>query len=86
MKSLPNHPPDIRDLRFQRNVDRLPELGSRVLYEMLIELGRRTMHMTTIEQVVERFAAIDPNTLRDLRGDRFPTRPLRAVGGRHASR
>jgi hypothetical protein len=75
--------PDLGDDHFQRNVDRLPELGSRVLYEMLTELGRRTMHMTTIEQVVERYARLDPEKVRVLDGDRFPPRPsLRLVGGR----
>jgi hypothetical protein len=74
--------PDLDNDHFQRNVDRLLELGSRVLYEILTELGRRTMHMITIEQVVERYARLDPDKFHVLGGDQFPPRPsLRLVGG-----
>jgi hypothetical protein len=63
--------PDLGNDHFQHNVDRLPELG------------RRTMHMTTIEQVVERYARLDPDKVRALGGDQFPPRPSsRLVGGR----
>jgi hypothetical protein len=34
----------------------------------------------------QHMAALDPNTLHCLGGDRFPARPLRIVGGRHVSR
>jgi hypothetical protein len=82
MNSLPAHSPDIRDLRFERHVDRLHRLGARAVAELLREIGAETMHMTSIERAVERFAALDPDTLNRLGGDRFPTRPLRVVGGR----
>jgi hypothetical protein len=79
----PPDPSDIRDRRFERHVAQVCELGPRVVGELLRELGATTMHMTTVEQVVEQYAGLDPDTVRILGGDRFPACPaLRVVGGR----
>jgi hypothetical protein len=71
------------DVRFRRNVERVHGLGPRVLAEMLEELGRTSLHMTTIEQMVAFYAPIDPAVLSALGACKFPPRPdLRIVGGR----
>lgn len=77
-------PADLRDLRLERAVARLHALGPRVFAEMLREIGASTMHMTTIEQVVERYARIDRDALGAVGGDRFTPRPLHAVRREHA--
>jgi hypothetical protein len=72
---------DAADRRFERQVARLHRLGARAVCEMLLELGVQTMHMTTIEQAVQRYAGIDPDTLTVFGGDQFSPYPdLRVVG------
>jgi hypothetical protein len=74
---------DQSEMRFRRNVEWLHALGPRALAEMLEELGRVTLHMTTIERALERFAGIHPAVLRAMRADIWPPKPtLRVVGGR----
>jgi hypothetical protein len=69
--------------QFNRQIEQICTLGPRVVAEMLAELGRRTLHMTTIEQTVERYAQLDPKAVRAVGADQFPSRPkLRVVGGR----
>jgi hypothetical protein len=76
-------PTDMRDLRFERDVTRLSALEPRALAEAFFEIGARTGHMTTIEEVVARYAHIDRGTLGAVGGDRFAPRPnLCLVGGR----
>jgi hypothetical protein len=73
---------DDADRRFERHVARLHRLGARAVCELLLEVGASTKHMTTIEAALARYAALDPDTLRVLRGDRFAPRPeMRVVGG-----
>lgn len=82
--AMPPDHPDIRDRRFERHVAQLHRLGDRAVCELLREIGAATLHMTAIEQAVERYARLDPDALRILGGDQFPARPaLRVVGGRH---
>jgi hypothetical protein len=84
MTASPINSAHFRDLRFDRDVARLHSLGARALAELLREIGAETLHMTTIEAAVERYAQLDPDALRRLGGDRFPPRPsLRIVGGLH---
>jgi hypothetical protein len=74
---------DQRGMRFRHNVECLHALGPRALAEMLEELGRVTLHMTTIERALDRFAGIHPAVLRAMRADIWPPKPtLRVVGGR----
>ena len=70
---------DAVDLRLQRNVVKVRRLGSRVLYELLRELGTITGQRATVESVVARYAAIDQASLYVTRGDRFAPRPLLLV-------
>jgi hypothetical protein len=72
---------DPADQQFERQVLRLYTLGARAVCELLREVGVQTMHMTTIEQVLDRYACIDPDALTALSGDQFPPYPdLRVVG------
>ena len=71
------------DLRFARNLDKLYPHGPRIFAEILGRLGETSFRMTEIEALVARFADQDPETLRALGVDQWPTRPdLRVVGGR----
>ena len=70
---------DAVDLRLQRDVVKVRRLGSRVLYELLRELGTITGQRATVESVVARYAAIDQASLYVTRGDRFAPRPLLLV-------
>ena len=70
---------DAADLRLQRNVVKIRQLGDRVLYELMLELSAVTGQRATIESVVARYAAIDQASLYVTRGDRFAPRPLLLV-------
>jgi hypothetical protein len=70
---------DAADLRLQRNVVKVRRLGSRALYELMLELSAVTGHRATVESVVARYAAIDQASLYVTRGDRFAPRPLLLV-------
>jgi hypothetical protein len=63
-----------RDLRLQRDCQRLCELGPRAVFELLAEIGRAHLIRTDIEQRAAAFAAIDPDLLEALGGRSFPPR------------
>ena len=65
-------PVDLAEVRFARSVCRLHDLGSRVLCEFLVELGRQTLIRTDLELRVARYAALDPVVLRALAADQWP--------------
>ena len=69
----------IAELRFQRHVECLHDLGPRVTAELLAELGSERGIQTVIDQKVRRFAAIDTDQLTALGGDDFPPVPLHVV-------
>ena len=69
----------VTDLEFRRDVERLHRLGSRVLYELLTEIGEQRVCRTFIEQRVQRYSEIDPDHLAALDGDTFPRPPLYEV-------
>jgi hypothetical protein len=72
-----------RDPGFERNVAKLHAQGPRALAEMLIHLGIETMQGTTIDQMVEKYAQLDPAIVKALDGDRFAPLPaLRIVARR----
>jgi hypothetical protein len=62
----------LADCRFRRKVERLHRLKTRVLYELLVELGAKHLIQTDIEQMVERYADLDIDLLKALGADRFP--------------
>ena len=89
----PAHPPEcgelrpigaiaaevVADLRFRRKVQRLHQLGDRVLGEVLAHLGAKHGIQTSIEQTVEYFAKLEPETLQATGGDDFWQPPLHGV-------
>ena len=70
---------DAADLRLQRNVAKVRQLGDRAVYEMLLELAAVTGQRATVESVVARYAGTDQASLYVARGDRFAPRPLLLV-------
>jgi hypothetical protein len=73
---------DYAEIQFHRNVELLHAMGPRALAEMLEELGRKTLHMTTIERALERYAGIHPAVYRAIFENAWPPkRFLRLVGG-----
>ena len=69
----------IQDRRLMRDVERLHGLGPRAVFEILSEVGRTRLCRTYIENVVARYAKIDPEAVRIVDGDRFPAPPIRGV-------
>jgi hypothetical protein len=71
-----------RQFRRQRLVERVHRNGARVVFEFIDEIARHHPGIVEdLDQRLERYAAIDPETLAVLGGDQFPSRPLRLVGG-----
>ena len=69
----------VADLTFRRKVERLHRLGPRVVGELLAELGVERSIMPTIHEKLERYANINPQTLRAVGGDDFWPAPLHEV-------
>ena len=69
----------VSDLQYRQTVERVHSLGSRVLAELLAELGIERKIMPGIREKLERYASIDPQTLRALGGDKFSSTPLHEV-------
>ncbi len=61
-------PPHIRELRFERDVTRLREIGARYLCRTWIDL------------CLDAYRRLDPEIVRALGGDRLPPPPIHAVG------
>lgn len=71
----------IESPRFRWLVTRVHRLGPRVVGELLAEIAGAHMLRIDIEQRLERYSRLDPEVLRALGADRFPTNPLRLVKG-----
>ena len=69
----------VADLKFRRQVEHLHRLGPRVTAEMLAELGAERGIQTIIDQKLERYAELEPETLEVTGGDGFWPLPLREV-------
>ena len=69
----------IADLRRQRHVRQLYRLGPRVIDALLIEIGVERSIMTLIERKIERYAALDIDSLELAGGDSFPALPIHVV-------
>jgi hypothetical protein len=71
---------DQRDLRFRHDVTRLHRLGPRILYQALCEFGETRLCRFELEELISRYAELDPELVRVLGADRWrPLPPLRAV-------
>ena len=69
----------VADLRFRRQVIRLRRQGDRVLCEVFAHLGAKHGIQTSIEQTVEHFAELEPETLQATGGDGFSPAPIHEV-------
>lgn len=70
----------IRRTRLQHLVQPLHQLGPRVLFELLVELGRDQDLRDEIETLVDRYVTrLDPDMLRVTGGDRFAPAPQWAL-------
>ena len=76
---VPPRAGDVADLALRRTVERMHDLGPRVVYELLVEIGEQRLCRTYLAQRVRRYAEIDPEHLAALGGDRFPRPPLYEV-------
>ncbi len=65
--------------RFERMVERVHNLGPRPLAELLIEIARRTGQSIFIADQLQAYAALDPEIVRFVGGDKFPPMPLGVV-------
>jgi hypothetical protein len=63
----------------RRHVERLYRLGARAVYELLDEIGRHHGIVADVDRRLARFAALDPQILATVGGDRFPAAPMRVV-------
>ena len=72
-------PAHIRDLRLQRDVERLCQLGHRPVLELLREIGAARNVLTLIEDRAAEYARLDPASLTATGGDRFAPTPIREV-------
>ncbi len=69
----------VGELRFHRQVEKLHRLGPRAYGELLAEIGEQRGCRTFIDQRLRAYAALDPEVVRELGGDRFPRPPLYSV-------
>jgi len=65
--------------RFERQVERLHNLGPRVVAELLSEIAHRTGQSGLIADRLQAYAALDPELVRAVGGDRFPPMPLTVI-------
>ena len=89
----PTHPPEcgrlrsigqiaaevVADMKFRRQVLRLHRLGPRITAEFLAELGAERGIQTVIDQKLDTYAELEPETLEVTGGDGFWPVPVRRV-------
>ncbi len=69
----------VTNLRFHREAEKLHALGPRPYGELLMEIGEQFKCRTFIDRRLRAYAALDPEVVRELDGDRFPRPPLYEV-------
>ena len=67
------------DLRFRRKVQQVHRLGDRVFGELLAKIGAERGITTIIDQKLERYAELEPETLEAAGGDDFWQPPIHEV-------
>ena len=69
----------VSDLQRRRKVQHLHRLGDRVLGEFLAELGAERSITTIIDQKIDTYTEIEPETLEVTGGNNFWQPPLHGV-------
>ncbi len=69
----------VADLRFRRQVERVHALGPRVTAELLAEIGAERSIQTIIDQKLDTYVELEPETLEVTGGDGFWQPPLHGV-------
>jgi hypothetical protein len=70
----------LQRLRWQRYVEAIHPLGARVEFEFIDELVRHHPEIADdLDERLAQYAALNPDILVALGGDRFPATPLHAV-------
>ncbi len=69
----------VADLRFRRQVLRLHRLGPRAMAELLAEIGAERSITTIIDQKLDTYTELDPETLEVTGGNDFWQPPLHGV-------
>ncbi len=69
----------VANMRFRHQVLRLHHLGPRVVGELLAEIGAERSIMTLIDQKIDTYAQLKPETLEVAGGDDFWQPPLHGV-------
>jgi hypothetical protein len=67
--------------RITRGLRRIYNTGERLSVELVLEFARWVDAFDTLEQLVHRFSAADPETLAAFGGQKFPESPIRFVTG-----
>jgi hypothetical protein len=80
MSQDPGEPIDIADIRFAIEVEKLHRQPTRVLFEMLKELGRELMIRVDLEQRVRKYNRLGPQALAVTGSDRMVPALLYPVG------
>ena len=69
----------LAELRFERDVRRLHQLGERAVGELLRELGEARSCRMEIDRRLQAYARLDPRTVRALDACHFPPAPIHEV-------
>ncbi len=69
----------VADLQFRRRVQQVHRLGDRVFGELLAEIGAERGIQTVIDQKLDTYTELEPETLEVTGGDQFWPAPLYAV-------
>ena len=75
----PHNPQALAGQRFERQVERVHNLGPRVVAELLAEIATATDQPALIADRLQAFAALDPEHVRFVGADKFPPMPLGMV-------
>jgi hypothetical protein len=72
---------NLRRMQLAQQSRLLHRLGERAVFEAFDEISRRTRRRAVVERVVQAIAALDPDLVAALGGDRLPPSPLRLIQG-----
>jgi hypothetical protein len=72
----------VADARFRRRVERFHAQGPRLTAELLAQVAADRSLGGYLDALLDRFLALDPETLRIVGADRMPPTPIHTVGRR----